>query len=152
VLRKPDHYLHEKVVSENITLEQYVNSGISTELDNGQVRLISGSQAEITYLSRKDLDVAKDNLDKHFIAVGLMERFEESLILFKKLLGWKNIFYVKKNVTQDRPREGISKRVLEMIKKNNNLDMELYEYGKHMFEDILHLQGVNLGRLIFFGD
>ena len=43
VLRKAGHYLYKEVTSRNMTLRDDVVSGISSELDNGQTRLVSGA-------------------------------------------------------------------------------------------------------------
>lgn len=42
VKRAPTHRLHEEVISRKLKLGEYVSCGISPELSNGQVRLISG--------------------------------------------------------------------------------------------------------------
>lgn len=156
VKRAPRHYLYKEVISRNMDLEEYVSSGISSELNNGQVRLISGVEAVDTVfghnpVSTDILEVAKRNLCEHFIAVGLCERFDESLFLFSSLLGWKNIYYVKENVTQTRPsKQEIRLQTLKTIEKHNELDMELYEFAKHMFEEKLCEQGLGKNGLVTF--
>ena len=42
LIRTPAHYLYDEVISQNMTLEKFVCSEITTEMDNHQVRLISG--------------------------------------------------------------------------------------------------------------
>lgn len=90
VINRPKHYLYKAVTSRNMNLAEYVRSGLSHEANNGQVRQISGVEA--VFFDREPvspgvLDVAKRNLSEHFHGVGLLERYDESLILFKKLLG-----------------------------------------------------------------
>lgn len=44
----------------------------------------------------------KKIIGKHFV-IGILERFDESLLLFAENLGWtKPIYYLKKNVTKHR--------------------------------------------------
>jgi len=81
VLRDPEHYpyLYKKVKSQNmslnISLKDYVISGISTELDNGQTRLLSGMKnVDFGCCPREMLEIAKKNLREHFAVIGLMER------------------------------------------------------------------------------
>lgn len=149
VLRTPSHYLYNVVTSENMSLSDYVSSGISPELTNGQTRLISGVERvdSITGdepVSADILEIAKRNLQDYFIVGGLSERFDESLILFKSLLRWRNIFYIKQNVTRSRPsKREIPRKTMEVIEKHNKLDMELYEFAKQMFEEQIREQGAS---------
>ena len=106
VLRTPEHYLHADVAANKIDLENYVYRGISTELDNGQTRLLSGylsgavHNQDIDYggCTREMLEKAKNNLSNHFSVVGLSEHFDESLLLMKQRLGWRSPYYVKHRV------------------------------------------------------
>ncbi|WP_199245677.1 sulfotransferase family 2 domain-containing protein [[Phormidium] sp. ETS-05] len=105
VLRQPNHYLHQKITSQNMTLLDYVNSGISTELNNGQAILLSGiDKRSGNLLDRSDeiLEKSLQNLEQMAV-VGLLEKFDESLILLQKTFGWNNIFYVKEKVTKNKP-------------------------------------------------
>ncbi|MCL4396622.1 MAG: sulfotransferase family protein [Chloroflexi bacterium] len=92
VLRTPLHYLHEQVVSRHMTLLDYATSGLSGELENDQTRLIAGRDPGD---GGEMLRIAKANVREQFTVVGLLERFDESLLLMKKRLGWRNIYYVR---------------------------------------------------------
>ena len=92
------HYLHNEVVQKNMTLSEYVTSGISFEMENGCTQLLSGEEKKIpidinTPEAQQCIKTAKENLIKYFTAIGIVERYDESLLLFKRKLGWKNIFY-----------------------------------------------------------
>lgn len=145
VLRSPTHPLYKTVKSSKMNLREYVSSGMSPELNNGQVRLISGTSVQDDRASTDDLEAAKRNLSEYFVAVGLVERFDESLILFKKLLGWRNIYYMKQNVTHGRPsKREISPQTLRTIENHNSLDMELYKFGVQIFNQ--KIRGQKLGK------
>lgn len=143
VLRNAEHYLHHEVASRNMSLREYVSSGISPELTNGQTRLISGVPEVDTVtgdqaVSADVLETAKANLQDHFAAVGLTDSFDESLVLFKRLLGWGNICYVRRNVTRDRPsKEEIPGETIRVIEKFNEFDLQLYGFAKERFEDVI---------------
>ena len=147
-LQTPDAYLYEKLNSENISLERYVNEGMFLSW-NCQVRLVGDISdkrwTEIfgpMVLSNDDLEIAKLNLRRHFI-IGITERFDESLILFKRAFGWESqsLLYSKQNVTIRRPhREGISGSTIRLIEKHNELDMQLYEFAERMFEEAISQQ------------
>lgn len=149
--RDVGHYLHKESLSENWTLEDFVCK--TTENDNGQTRALAGvldvysflraGQSAISFggCGREILEIAKSNL-RDFAVVGLTERFDESLILLKRTLGWQNApVYVKENVTADRPRkEVVPQDVLDLIKKHNELDIELYRYATELFENQIKKQ------------
>lgn len=131
-------------------LKEYVSSGLSPELSNGQVRLISGIESVDSIIgdapvSADIFKLAKDNLKKYFAVVGLSEKFDESLILVKKILGWENIFYTKRNVASIccSPHEVYDKETIEMIENINMYDVELYKYGKKIFESLIREQGTS---------
>lgn len=147
VLRTPAHYLHKRVASAKMGLREYVRSGLSPELSNGQVRLISGIKSVDSIsgnnpVSIDILNVAKRNLQDYFAVVGLSERFDESLILFKRILGWENVFYIKQNVAVTRfsSQEVYDEETIDVIRNVNRLDLKLYDYAVRMFESLVRDQ------------
>ena len=96
-------------------------------------------------VSESDLKEAKQKIDNRFAAVGITERFDESLLLMKRLFGWRQVYYQKRNVTKKRPRkEKIDQSTLQTIKSHNHYDIRLYNYA---FEKLKSdLDEVNLGR------
>ena len=80
------------------------------------------------------MEIAKKNIEQHFSVVGLMERFDESLMLLKQHLGWKIPFYQPQNVNKKRPQEEADREVIKVIERTNELDLLLYEYVKERFE------------------
>ena len=114
------HYLYEPLKSQNFDLKKLVASRISYEFDNFQTRLLFGNHnnIELGECSREMLENAKKNLQKHFTVVGLTERFDETLLLMKRALGWNRIYYIRQNVTKKtQPRENISKETIDTIVK-----------------------------------
>ena len=89
--------------------------------------------------------MAKQNLREHFAVVGLVERFDESLLLLKQAFGWRNVYYMRHNVTQDRPRQGeLPAETLELIRQHNQLAMELHHFARTLFETQLKQSGLDL--------
>jgi hypothetical protein len=152
VLRKPNHYLHKEVISRKLDLFGYVSEEVSSELNNGQTRAVSGAERlcvmnEHPSDSANVLEIAKRNIRDHFTAVGICERFNESLVLFKRLFGWSNILYARKNVTQERPSVSeIPKQTVRLIERFNELDLELYEHAENVFERMIVDQGESFKR------
>ncbi len=136
VLSRPEHYLHDKVVQGGITLQDYVTTRVTLEADNDHVRwLTPNGHAGVHWgqCTRAMLDDAKARLAE-FGAVGLTERFNESLALFKLTFGWGDMRGERRNITADRPaREAVSPEVRACIAERNALDVELYEFAERLF-------------------
>ena len=137
VLRVPNHYLHDQVVQHRMTLRDYVSSGISAELDNDQTRMLSGVGGLNGFrkCSVEMLEVAKQNVSKYFTVAGLVEKFDETLMLLKYSLGWENVFYVRENRNgKPNVKKYIAKEDLKAIEKHNELDIDLYNYVEGNFK------------------
>ncbi len=142
VKRQPNHHLYPQAFEENnFSLAEYVENGLSTELNNGQVRMLIGAGGFHKNLHNKYdisfgkcenwmLEEAKMNIEKHFVFCGVQEKFDECLILLKKELNWKkHIGYASKNITSKRKKSfEFEKKTLEVIKKYNSLDIALYAW------------------------
>ncbi|HFQ93050.1 MAG TPA: hypothetical protein ENK32_03505, partial [Anaerolineae bacterium] len=75
------------------------------------------------------------------------ERFDETLILLQKTLGWRIPFYTRANVSKNRAaREELSPAALETIKKFNELDIELYDYVQALLDEQINRQPFNVNR------
>jgi hypothetical protein len=140
VRRTPDNPLYD--AARNMSLEDFVRSGTPQVL-NHQTRLVAGREDDFTGAA---LGAAKANLGAHFAAVGLVERFDESLLLFKKLLGWERIHYVRGNVTKGRPRgDEVPPAVVRLIEERNALDLELYDFAEKKFGELVGECGATFG-------
>jgi hypothetical protein len=130
----------------NMTLEEFLESGRFISTDNGMTRFIAGKDREdVEYgkCSQEMLDLAKNNLQRYFLAFGLTEYYDESLILFKKMLGWRQFpFYQKKNVHHKKPANSeLSNREKEILVRYNHYDIELFEYARQLFENRVNKEG-----------
>lgn len=131
----PRHPLHELARREG--LAGYVESGTSRELDNGQVRLVSGWEKGYGFgeCPPQMLDEAQRNIERSFAAVGVVELFDLSLVLMKRALGWGDIRYELRNVTRRRPRrEDFPGAELAVVEARNALDLELYRWARSRLE------------------
>lgn len=141
VLRSKDHYLHDEVVGGKMSLNSFIKSQITLELDNDQTRHLSGLFYDIPFgkITEDILEVAKRNIDKDFLIVGLSEKFDESLLLMKKFLNWRHLpLYVRKNVTKNRPETNtFNSQDLNLIREYNSFDVQLYSYAAKKFEEKL---------------
>ncbi|CAN5482600.1 sulfotransferase family 2 domain-containing protein [soil metagenome] len=127
--RRPLHPMHRKVKSERIGVEDFIR--LTPQRQNLQCSLIAGIKSK-GKCEESTLEMAKENLVKSFSIVGLSERFEESLVLIAKTFDWQIPFYENRKVSKTRPK--IEPSAVNMIKEHNRLDLELYEFGKGLFE------------------
>ena len=118
-----------------LTLEEHFASGRDVELDNGQVRRISGIKAPFGRCTTEMLATAQQNIEEYFSFVGLTDYFDESLLLLRRILGWRKApFYAKAKVSPSQPDQ--SKADLKLIETHNELDSALYEYAEARFADM----------------
>jgi hypothetical protein len=145
IVRNPSDHFHDFVTSSHISLEDYASSDFDTnQLDNGQTRQIAG-------IWRDDPDAntlltAKANLSS-FLAMGLVERFDESLALFQSVLDWGMPIYLNRNADPSASLH-ISDRAAELIQERNRLDLELYGYAQERFAQLVDEQGPSFHRRV----
>lgn len=139
--RNKEHVMH-KLTNEH-SLERFFGDGIHkewAECNNGQFNSIKGllRSKHFDVGDGTELDRLKRILEKRVI-FGILEKFDESILLFQERLKWTHaLYYLKKNVT-DRTREypGV---VTQSITACNALDMDLYEFAKNQFEKQIESQ------------
>ncbi|WP_009634488.1 sulfotransferase family 2 domain-containing protein [Synechocystis sp. PCC 7509] len=144
IRRHPAHRHYELITSKNMSLDDYIYSGVATQLDNGQTRMIAGVDAnkvEFGKCSVAMLEKAKKNINTHFSFVGTTSKFDESLMLLKNYFSWSLPLYQKQNVTKNRPETSdILNSTLNVIKDLNKLDIELYKYAETKIEQQIEQQ------------
>ncbi|MEM6612585.1 MAG: sulfotransferase family 2 domain-containing protein [Cyanobacteria bacterium P01_C01_bin.72] len=145
VKKLPSHEDYELIKTNNISIQEYCQMG-RQNMCNGQTRFLSGTSESET-CNYDTLAVAKQNLQHNFAVVGIQERFDESLLLLHQKLGWNKMpFYYRRNTNRSNSysRLEISADALSIIRKHNELDLELYEYANHLFERDLEQDPQNL--------
>lgn len=152
VTSTPTHPIYEHV--KDLGLIEYFESGITGQLSNGMVRLLSGNHLpddvgvpSKQVMEKADLDRARQHLGQHFAAAGLLERFDETLLLFRRRLGWSWPFYMKENVTRRGYRmKDIEPKEIERIRELNLLDIELYETVRADLDAMIAAEGAAFAR------
>ena len=77
-------------------------------------------------LSKEQQNKAKLNIDKYFLLVGISERYNQTLLLLKNILGWELPFYSIANISKNKLNNS-NQGYLTEIKNINKLDIEFYE-------------------------
>ena len=119
-------------------VDEYLLDNKIVENDNGLVRRLSGIGNDVPYgrVERKHLEQAIRNIEDHFLAVGVTEKFDLSVELFKHLGVFKKVYYWKQNATKHKSGEGDAPKdeTVQKFKKLNALDFELYNYCKDQLD------------------
>jgi hypothetical protein len=136
---------------EEPTLEQLFEEGQYLH-DNLQTRMLSGVVEPFDEVTEKMLQQAKENLATGFVAFGLTDRFDESLVLLKRTLGLRSVVYVSQRMTTARPRTAESKaQMTPVAERYNAYDIELYRWAAERFDQTVAQQdpdfAVDLGAL-----
>ena len=122
-------------------------------VDNAQVRYLAGERGEfdtrpIGACTRDMLDKAIRRIERDFLLVGLVERYDESAALLLRDLGWSFAFSFTSNVTTKKaidPSES-SERAMERLRELNELDTALYERAKELFAERVRAAGPGFAR------
>lgn len=82
-------------------------------------------------------------LEKEFDLVMIMEYFEESMVLMKRLLCWEfsDILHIKTNERIDKEKAVFSDNIKENIKRWNKADMLLYDHFNKTFWHKIEMEG-----------
>ena len=122
-------------------LEDYIDLCIDLNRLNLQTRMIGGF-IDPDHIIPPHAPMPEDavrtalaNIEAYFPVVGLVERFDESLLLLRHAFGWKNVYYTRLNTTTHRPRiEEVPKATRDRIAQHCTQDLELYEAAVKRFE------------------
>ncbi len=136
------HYLK---LEERMSLEEFAASPPFREADNDQVRRIAGADPEIGGCTEATLAAAKDNLRRHFAVVGVTERFDETLVLLNRRLGWtREVASYPRNVNPARgPTDSLPRSTVDAIRARNELDAELHRFAGEWMDDAIAAEGLN---------
>lgn len=142
--RHPKNKLREVV--EDMTLEEYLDSEIVLDADNGMVRRLSGVADSVPFgqIDRSHLETAKANVSTHFLFAGTLEKFDPSLYVLGERLSWRHRHYSKERTGKNRgsytPPEETARRIDEL----NVYDAELYDFVDGRLEAAIQSSNFNL--------
>lgn len=134
----PQHHLHAEIAG-GLTLRD-----AAQRMANLQTRYLADESVRGTAetAGRDALESAKENLARHFAVAGLSERFEETLMLLQRRLGWKIRAVSRSNVTRGRgKRSEPCAADRAFIHKINGLDRELHDWVRARFEEEVAKEG-----------
>jgi FkbM family methyltransferase len=131
----PTHPFYDTTPRRDVSLEEFLDlrpgptRDVQTSLLAGVPPWDDSVPRDATTLAR-----AKENLEGAFEMVGLTERFDETLELMRRVLGWRIDSVGSANVVPGRARrDDLDPSVVSLIEERNQLDLELYEFAAGLF-------------------
>lgn len=132
IKKQKTHRLFDSVKNKSII--ECVTQVKDFDVVNGQARKLSNTDDENLMLNK-----ALENIEQHFVFVGIQEYFDESILLLNNKLKLGIRYYSKLNVTRVKPQ--IDTELIREIEKTNQVDLELYNIIKNRFFE--ELEGIN---------
>lgn len=120
-------------ISEGMTPGEFAACRDTEENNNHMCRVIGGivPQPGVRLDDKAVVDIAVDHLRRHFVFVGFVERFEDSMRTLERVIGAPLQRDMRLNVAkQPAPTLGRSDR--KAIERENSLDMELFERARRL--------------------
>jgi hypothetical protein len=144
------YFVHEddtdKPISDTMTLDDYIDSRIDLGPYDFQVRMLSGAPEldaircdargpiAITPVEDRHLEMAKRNIEEHFLAAATLEDFTALVLYLRRIYGWSwtKVLFEEINATKARPAR-IPEATRCRIEALNRYDLALYEWTKSRF-------------------
>jgi hypothetical protein len=113
-------------------------------IDNLQTRMLSGDPRPFGEVDEAMLERALHNLER-LTVFGVAERFDESVVLLHRRLGYEPFPYVPERVSASRPRGGdMPADLRDAAVRANVFDARLYEQATALFDDCDELRRVDV--------
>jgi hypothetical protein len=129
------HFLAHQYQGSGYTIADFIEQQ-NPQFDNLQTRLVAGEHRAFGKCDPALLERAVQNLST-FRFVGLTEEFETSLFLAIKALGWRPLNVPHLNVARDGSPFEVTAETVDLIRRYNALDLELYAHGRRLFQERL---------------
>jgi hypothetical protein len=142
------HFLPSYRFVKDLTLEQYLESGIGLDYDNHQVRMLSGrTELDVPWsaegrpifrptVERLHLEMAKRNIEERFVVAAGLEQFIALVWYLKRLYDWplRRTLFRRANKAVVRSRlEAVTKETRKHLETLNQYDVELHKWVKTRF-------------------
>ena len=142
----PSHSLHNRVVNENIELDEFLEIAPMFDTYNSQTWRLCGSEIfqRDRYSDDEKLAIAKHHLTQ-VAYFGLQEHFGLSLRLLSwkfdlPSLQWDVVNQSRAKFTEQELTETVKDKIAEM----NHLDQQLYEYAVGLFAERVNESGLEM--------
>lgn len=133
------HELHERIAA-GLDLRRGIEDEVALMLNDGQTRLLSGVWGDVGFgeIDRTHLDRAVEVLRRPDVLCGLAERFDESIDLFGRELGWTVRSAPHVNATTSTPhRSDVDAETAEAVAEVNRFDRQLVRIAAEILDERL---------------
>jgi hypothetical protein len=141
ILRRSDHRYHGAMIDGGVSFTEWLSDNSRDHLDNHQVRWLVG-RVDAGPIGRDDLEKAKRILILGCKAFGIVERFDESMLLFQEALGWGLPCYRPRNALH-RPEDDavMTGEARALLAEHHALSFELVAYARELFDRLVQSRG-----------
>lgn len=108
---------------------------IESEIDNPQTRILAGRSFTSGECNEEVLEIAKKNIEKHFLLVGLTEDTNTFIQALIAIQNWGTFALVKSQVTGKKIISELPSELIEKLHNKHGYDMQLYEWVKTRWND-----------------
>lgn len=149
--RKTESPLHKAYVSGELRFEDFIEMPWYHHVQLSRIVGVPSEQFtryQVQNITPDSLVMAKQHLLDGFGVVGLTERYDETLLLLAKALGWKKPpYYVRRNShTKVNKAESIAPHLRRRIEQLAADEIELYTWVRERFEEHLKDLGSDFQR------
>lgn len=142
------HRLRDEISSGRLSVEEFLTNSLYCNGDEQAVML-----AGILRSPKDDIQMAIQNIYYSFAIVGVSERFDESVLLMAKALGWKPPLFVMKNVTSldretDARRADARVQAHSCYGKSFEADYEVYRAADDQLSKLIDAEGTSFQRAL----
>lgn len=137
IITLENHYLHDWLVGNKVSIREFLTSNASAELDNCQVRMLCGQSFNSAneVVTKEHLEAAKYNLEHRFAAFGITEQFDASLLYICQTMNWPITYYQRKNTATNKFKfDGLEPLTRQQVEERNCFDIELYQFACELFK------------------
>jgi hypothetical protein len=136
--RYAPHPMHAEILEGRVTLQDWAMIFDRHPIYRNRItRFISGV-GDAGAPDEAALISAQQHICNDFAFVGLTERFDESVLVLAKRLGWRSAFYLTKNVTEGRSQP--TPAMQATAAKGLDLDIRLYAFAIERFAQLPELR------------
>lgn len=130
------HWFYNEIHQKQYSLKDILTNGLVPNFDNCMVRFLCGNKfKKWGTINQGDLDRAIDNLDKYFEHIGLLEHYDETLLILSYELGWEVPHYIRLNEgTKKKPNAIFDAETSELIDYCGRYDSRLYSFAEEKFK------------------
>ncbi|MEF2232432.1 MAG: sulfotransferase [Pseudodesulfovibrio sp.] len=139
--RWPKSHLYDFLNRNNVSLLEYVTSEERPLRNRGRNNMVNSLSGVRGANLDEGLELAWRHLKDRFVFFGILERFDESLLLLKRLMGLGSAFYEKQNVRATSLDAPVTRAEFEVICDCNRYDLLLYERAVEEFSRRVALLG-----------